>query len=218
MTKQNKENETVDDLVSQLCADHKEIKPLGCALKRSFVLIFSIIAYNLIAIQFDNVRHNIDVLLSNEFFFFELILVLSIGIMATIASSYLMIPDMKRQKWLLTVPVVLLGVFLLWILTSFLGQGYESEYIGINQTCFLDGVIYATFPTLLMILIVRRGASTHRNWQTLMATLSAIPFGWISLRFVCTVDNASHIFIDHVFPFVLIGIGLSMFSRKLFSW
>ncbi|MGB1076705.1 MAG: NrsF family protein [Bdellovibrionales bacterium] len=208
-----------EELISNLCEDHHKVKTMGCAYKRALYIMATIVIYNVLIIKFfDVVRHDISDVMHSATMLYELIIAFSIGASAVLAMSLLMIPDMKGHKWFLSVPTTISLTFLLWMSVNFFQQGYNMEHVHPGGPCFVDGILYAGLPTFIAVVIARRGATAHRIWLTVMAALSASSIGWISLRFVCALDSASHVFVDHVLPFALIGILLGVLSKRLFSW
>lgn len=215
----SKETET-KDLITNLCDEHNRVAPSMNPFKRAFLAFSVIVLYNITMVHFfDTLRPNLDILVSDPYMIFEILMAVIIGITSVVAMSLLMVPDVKGHKWFLAVPTTLSFVFLLWIGISFLEEGYASEYSkGISTLCFQDGLVYAGLPTFLVVFLARRGASAHSLWLSMTATLSVISIAWISLRFICSMDSALHIFVDHMLPFALIGFVLGIFSRRLFSW
>lgn len=212
-------NKSTKDLISSLCEEHEGVKCLACPIKRAIGIFSLIVLYNLIVVSFfDTMRHDVSEFLYDPSILYEIVLIIVMGMAATLSASYLMVPDMKGQKWLLSVPTTLLGAFSIWMIISFMDQGYKSDELHILGRCLFDGVIYASLPAFFIVYIVRRGASVHQWWLTAMSVLSVACMGWVSLRFVCSVDNATHIFIDHIFPFTIIGLVLALLSKRLFSW
>jgi hypothetical protein len=207
------------DLISSLCENHSDVKTMSSPFLRAFVIFTVVILYNVIGVYFfDTMRSDMGMLISNPYMIFEMLLVVTIGICAVIAMSLLMLPDMKGQKWFLAVPTTLSIVFLLWVSIRFLDEGYIPHHTDMSGMCFKCGLLYAGVPTFLVVAFARQGASTHRIWLTVMATLTAVSVAWVSLRFVCSMDSAIHVFVDHMLPFTVIGCVFGMFSRRLFSW
>ncbi len=219
MTKEtNHSNETTQDLVNSLCATHNGTVPLCCPYRRAAAMLSLIVLYNVIVLKLDTYRPDLNFAVTNQALIFEIILAGVIAVASAVTTALLMVPNMYERKWMLPVSLMLLFTFGLWIVASFYVQNYEHYTIHFMGECFKDGIIYTSLPTFVVVLLTRNGACTHRYLMTLFSTVTVASVGWISLRFICTVDNASHIFIDHMLPFTVIGVVLGLFSKKLFSW
>lgn len=210
--------ETTKQLISRLCNEHSEVKCLGCPYKRAVTMILIVFIYNAVMVLLDTMRGDMNQIMTSTTFLFEISLSLLISITTFIAISLMMIPDMAGKKWFLTIPMTLLGVFLMWMGTSFFDQGHIQEHVFPNSGCFKDGILYALLPIAIVIWKLKNGATTHSSWTIFLSIISVTFVGWISLRLVCQLDTPSHIFINHFLPFVAVGAATGLFARKYFSW
>lgn len=141
-----------------------------------------------------------------------------LAISAVLASSWLCVPDMRGQKWLLSVPVTLLSVFSFWyVLLLAQGTGTYEFRPGFGA-CTGDGILFGSLPVLALIFLTRKGATTRPYWMGFMNTLSVGALGLTMLRFTCGGDAPLHIAFYHFLPFIVLGILLGMLARRIYDW
>lgn len=163
-------------------------------------------------------RDDLEIKLQDTLFLFETGLTLMLAISALLASAWLCVPDMRGQKWILSVPLTFLSVFAFWY-TVLLIQGTEAyEFRPGFGACTGDGILFGSLPVLALIFLTRKGATTRPYLMGFMNTLAVGALGLTMLRFTCGGDAALHIAFYHFLPFIVLGILLGMLARRIYHW
>ena len=139
------------------------------------------------------------------------------GLSAALCAAFLCVPDMRGQKWLISVPFTFLAVFLLWIGLRSWVEGVDMPAIHMGH-CMSDGFWMAGIPAAIMVFLSTRGATTRPYLSALMVTLAITAFGYIGLRATCMMDTVGHATIYHLIPFTVFGAVLGLIARRLYKW
>lgn len=209
---------SVDDLIGNLSGDLKPVKPLAHPLVRMAPLIVVCLVYVGAMIAMLGPRDDVMPKMMYEIdYVFEILLSLSIFISSAIALGWMVIPDMRGQTWIKAVPVTLSGVFVLWAgLRIFFEWG--EPFVFALQNCKLDGLFMTVLPVAALVFSSRKGAVTQPLWVSCMTVLSFSGLGWAGLRFTCGAGTFLQSFAIHFVPFIVIGIVIGLFARRIFRW
>lgn len=211
------QRQTIDDVINGLSGDLQPVAVMGHPLSRalpSAILCALYVLFVSVAIGF---RDDITSKLVEPLFVTEIILSLAIAFSASVTSAWLCVPDMRGQRWLLAVPVALFaGMSVIYMQMTF-AQGFEFVHLE-WQSCVYQGFYMIGLPLLAVLVMSRKGRTTHPFWMSLNNTLSVGMMGWVGLRFTCGADSVDHIFTYHFFPFVVVGFLLLLFARCIYRW
>lgn len=206
-----------EKLIDELAGELKPVKRVLNPLIYISPWIVIALAYLAGVIHFLGVRMDIEEKLAQSEFLFEFGLSSAISLFAAYAAGFLAIPDMREKKWLLTVPTTLFGVFMFWILTKAIADGFTVPGFHWHH-CFSDALLMAFVPIATLSLLIRKGATTKPGWMAFMSILAVGGMGWMAMRISCMDDDIGHTMIHHFMPFVLIAVLLGVLARRLYRW
>lgn len=218
-TPKNNGNNGIDiDLLTQNLSD--DLKPQRLMYKpalRTYYAFAAMLSYIAAFIFIFHVRDDIILQLEQGTYLAELSLCLSLSLAAAYGVNLLSVPDMYGRKYFLIVPMVLFAAFCGMLAYRFISPALSMEYPGFHH-CVTEGAVFATAPVLFATYLLKRGRTTRPMLSGAMVLMAAAPLGWGALRITCASSDVSHLFFHHFLPFLLIGIVLSLVSRKLYSW
>lgn len=211
-----KETETlIGDLESRLEA----VKPMYHPLKRILPWIGFMLAYMVGSAFFIiGIRPDIAAKFHETGFLFETGLTLAVSLVAALTASWLSVPDMRGQKWLLAVPVSLFAVFLFWFSLNIYNEGLHLPETLTFHKCAGDAMILGLLPIMALVFLTKTGATTRPYWMAFSSILSVGALGWAVLRFTCASDDTAHIALYHFLPFIVLGILLGIVARRVYHW
>jgi len=213
----NSENSNLNSLVNALSEDLKPIEkarhPLVYTLP--WLIITAIFAF--IAVKHIGVRHDAIEKLHDSVFLFEITVVAALALSATIASAYLMAPDMRGKKWLIPVTLTISFVFAMWNFIKSYTEGFQSPQLRFDH-CMQEGMFMALIPMMALIFFVRSGATTKPIIMGAMNLLAGASVAYIGLRFTCVMDTVGHVLILHLTPYIVLGGVIGLIARRLYKW
>ena len=211
-------DKSVDDLIGNLSGDLKPVKPLAHPLVRMAPLIVVCILYVAAMIAMLGPREDFMPKMMYEIdYLFEILLSLSIFVSGSVALGWMSIPDMRGQTWMKAVPVTLAGVFVLWAGLRMFFE-WDQPFVFALQRCKLDGLFMTVLPVTALVFMSRQGAVTQPGWTSFITVLSFSGLGWAGLRFTCGAGTFIQSFVIHFIPFVVMGVLLGLFARRVFRW
>tara|TARA_R110002124_G_scaffold64985_2_gene177536 strand:+ start:337393 stop:338112 length:720 start_codon:yes stop_codon:yes gene_type:complete len=183
-------------------------------------LLISCLVFAILVIWDFPLRSDLKSALTGRVFVFELALAAIVGLSSIWAATRLMVPVAKEDVFKITRLAVVSGaVFIAWsAFQSFQGflDGHLVHDMG-YRPCFWWGIVVAIMPSIAVVYLARRGASTNPHWLHAMSFMAIFAFGWIALRLICAWDAPGHAFIFHFTPFVVFGALSGLISAKLFK-
>lgn len=221
MSKNNTEDSnignSVEGLIDSLSSELEPVKTMSHPALR--VLPWAIIALAYLAgtVHFLGVRVDIGEKLQETLFLFEMVLTFGIGITSAYVAGWLSVPDMGSRLWLLAIPSTLFAAFIALIGCTLIRNGFDMPYIDWHH-CFSDSLLMGFVPVTLLLILVKRGATTKPYWMSFMCVLSAGSLAWMAMRITCTSDRIGHNMIFHFLPFIVLAIVFSALARKLYRW
>lgn len=208
----------IDGLIGDLSDELQPVKPMEnpFILMVPFILFCALYVIGIVSIL--GLRADLMPKMMSDFtFFFEFGLSIMIFISATFALGWLSIPDLGGREWVKAVPVSLLMVFLFWAALRVIYE-MDNHFEFALSHCNLNGLFMIFFPIVALVYSVRKGATTQPGWSAFMTILAFSALGWGALRFTCGADNFAHSFLIHFIPFVVLGVTVGLFSKKIFRW
>lgn len=211
-------SKNTDALINGLTEELKPMKCMGHPCMRILPWILGAVAYMAGVAYLLELRGDVHAIAYDTVFLFEVALMAAVFVSASLTAAWMCIPDMQGKKWMIAVPVTLSGVFLLWTGLRTFTEGETIPHINWMHHCFTDAMLMGFVPAIAMVFITRRGATTRPYLMALMNVLAVTGLAYIGMRFSCGADSVGHVFIYHVFPFVVGGTLLGMLGRKIYKW
>lgn len=211
----NKDN--TNDLIDNLCGEHKPVKCMMHPLWRIIPWILAIAVYTGCAIYFIGLRHDIETIFQTPGVAFEIILMGLTGILAALTSSYLSVPDMRGHKWLIPTTITALAIFALWCCIRGAIEGMFLPRLHLDH-CMGEGAFLAIIPVAILLFMMKQGTTTKPVLMGIMNVISISAAGYVALRFTCSMDTVGHATLSHIVPYILFGAAIGVVARKLYKW
>lgn len=213
----NDVKQNTDSLIASLSDDLAEVKPMSHPIRR--VALWAVIAalYTVFIMALFVIRPDFSTKLQDANYVFELMHILAISISAMLCSSWLCVPDMRGQKWLLAVPTTLFVTFMIQIILRISMEIHDVPKLYLHH-CVTDSVVFGVIPALLIVLLSIKGKTTHPFAMSFMNALAVGSLGYLGLRVVCMSDNIGHLYTYHLLPYILFGIVISIVGRRIYRW
>jgi hypothetical protein len=210
-------DKSIESLIGALTEELKPVErtkhPLFYALP--WLAIAGFFAF--FVVEYVGVRHDVAEKLRDSVFLFENIVIAALGIVSVIASAYLMIPDMRGKKWLLSVSFTLAVIFVLWNIVKAFSDGLHLPHLRFDH-CMKEGLFVAFIPMMALIFFMRSGSTTKPLIMAFMNIFAGASIAYISLRFTCSMDTVGHSTVMHLTPYVVIGSVLGLLARRFYKW
>jgi len=207
----------IDDLIGSLSDELTPVKKAKHPLYYALPWFAVSAIFSAFIVRNVGIRHDVAEKLQDTVFLFETLIVALLGISSAIASSYLMVPDMRGKKWLLPVSGTLAVIFLVWNIVKAYAEGLHMPQLGIDH-CMQEGLFMAFVPMMAFIFFMRGGSTTRPFMMGLMNLLAGASIAYIGLRLTCSMDTVGHSTIMHLAPYVAIGAMVGVFARRLYKW
>jgi len=207
----------IDNLIGNLTEELEPVKPMMCPLRRIAIWFIASAVFAAACAYSMGIRSDIDTLYTNANYLFEMILMAITAILAALSSSYLSVPDMRGQKWLVPATFTTLGTFALWSVIRFIIEKDTLSGMDFNH-CMGEGGFMAIIPVAVLIFMMRDGATTRPILTATMNTIAIAGLGFVALRFTCPMNTAAHSIISHLLPYVALGAILGMLARRIYKW
>lgn len=197
-------------------------RPLLHPMMQSLLWIAGILLYLFVFLMVDGFRPGIFEKLTSTGFVLELILLLLIGISATLSAFCLSRPDDFQMPWIKYSPFPLLFI---WVVVAFatqadsIGIGYLWYSLSLDQfDCPIHILLFSTLPGIALFFLVRMGAAIRYYWAGGMTTLSVTAFAYLFMRLVENNDNPAHLLVWHALPIFLMCLIGMVAGRKALRW
>jgi len=207
-----------DKFINELADDLKPVKPLAHPFIRMAPLIVVSIIYVGVMVAMLGPRDDVMPKMMHDIdYVFEILLSLSIFISGAIALGWMTVPGMRGQTWMKAVPVTLTGVFLLWAALRIIFE-WDQPFVFKLQNCSIDGFFMTCLPVAALVFTSRQGAITQPRLTSFITVLSFSGLGWAGLRFTCGAGTFLQSFVIHFIPFIMIGVLIGLFARRIYKW
>ena len=210
----------VNELIDHLLQDHKPIAPEPHPLIKTLPLMLIMIIYMSVVTSIIGLRSDWKPEFLTQFgtYQLELILSLTLGITALLATGWLRIPYMKSQKWMVSIACLSAIIFFSFEIYRLISEGISFSTIDSLIECYIHSIALASIPVALLVMRQKSGSPTRPYLSAIMGTLAITGFAWISLRLTCSVNLAGHNAIVQLSPFMILGLVLGTYARKLYKW
>lgn len=202
-----------DDLISKLSAEHKAIEPLPSFWERylkwaaiSLLCVFT-------GVSLFGLREDVGVISKDPRFIIQNIVILVGALMCSALALILSVPGSEKKKavrYLAAIP------FLLWLFLLFGAAPQKGFYPGIGMGCAGEVFSLGIVPGILLLMIIRRGATLERSYSSFFAFMAAAALGALGVQFSCHSNNVAHLLVWHFLPVIFLGIlGVALAKRML---
>ncbi len=211
-------DKNVEHLIDGLANDLDDVKvmrhPLYCVVPWVLIGVF----YIALALSVLGVRHNLSEKMADPLFIFEIMLTFFLSLSAAFAAIWLRYPDIRGQGWVLPVPLTLgTGFVAPTSLRTFM-EVSSLPHIHVGHQCYKHALIFGVIPAVLIWVLSMRGKTTYPVLLSLMNSLSVGGLGYIGLRITCHADDAGHLCIYHILPYILLGFVAAVCGRRIYRW
>lgn len=206
-----------EELIADLSAD---LRPVKCVLRpaaRITPWLVIVGAYMVGVVHFLGLRMDWRDKLHDKTFDYEMILACVLCVFSAYAAGWLTVPDMRGRQWILSVPVTLLGAFMLLIVCQAVSEGAAFPALSWHH-CFSDALLMGFVPIASLSVLVQGGATTRPLWMAGMSVLAVGAAGWIAQRMTCPADTVGHTMLFHFLPLVLLACVIGALARRLYRW
>lgn len=219
MTKKKTDNKEqgIDNLIDSLSDDLKPVNKLAHPALRVLPWVLIALVYMAGVLHFLGIRMDISEKLGETLFLYEMLLTLGIGLTSAYAAGWLSVPDMGERPWLLAIPTALFAAFATLIGCTIICNGLDTPKIDWHH-CFSDTLLMGFIPMVLLLILVRKGATTKPYWMSFMCVLSSGSLAWAAIRMSCMSDRIGHNMIFHFLPFIVLALVFSALARKIYRW
>lgn len=202
----------IPDLINQLSF---ELKPVH-KIKFTFIDVFKILLTGLFcllaAVLSLGLRLDIDDQIVSIKFVFEILLLVFLAVLSTIAAFNLSIPN-KNTKNIYKFSLIGLFGFVLFLVYSFLNDSEPFAYYGHSFACAYEILLISVIPSSLLFYFIRKAAVLKRDLVGALVLLSGTAFGLLGVQLTCVDGSLLHILIWHILPAVVI-LSLSLIISK----
>lgn len=207
----------INELIGSLASDLKPVRRLAHPFLRVMPWFFLAGIYVFGVVYFLGLRPDFSEKIYQSEYLMDLGLIGFMGLSAALASSWLCIPDMRGQNWVVVVPLTLFFTVFLWFAAQTYAGSVFWPAIHWNH-CFNDGALIGALPAAAFVFLAKKGATTRPRLMAFMNFLVVAALGYIGLRLTCPVDTIGHALIYHLAPFIIFGGLLGLLARKIYSW
>ena len=208
----------IKELIGSLSEELKPTKCMAHPFKRLMPWLIMSVIYLVLLINFMGIRHDLSEAFTDPRFIFEITLMAFIGISAAVCAVYLCIPDMRGRSWMIALPFTGLTLFSIWsAIHAIMVEGAHMPHLHIDH-CMGEGAFMTVIPLAMLVFLTRKGSTTRPILMAVMNVLSIAAVAYIGLRFTCAMDTVAHATIQHLAPYVVIGLIFAVAARKIFKW
>ena len=207
----------IDDLIGSLTDELEPVKPMGCPARRIVPWVVVSVVFVVGCVFSMGTRHDISTLFTNHIFLFEMVLMTLTFIGAALSSSYLCVPDMQGQKWLIPTTLTSAGIFVLWSAIRFFIEDGAMPHLEFEH-CMGEGAFMAIVPVAILIFMLKQGTTTRPYLMMSMNVLAIAALGFVALRFTCPIDTVARATLSHLLPYIALGAVLGLLARRLYKW
>ncbi len=211
------ENQNTDSLISSLSEELTEVKVLAHPLQRALPWIVFAVLYVSFAVAVLGVRGDIITKIAEPLFIFEILIVFTMSLAAALCSLWMCVPDMRGQKWIISVPITLFFVFLCHFGLKMVMDNYAMPALHFHN-CQREALIFGVIPAIAILYLSIRGNTVQPILLSFMNILAVGGIGYIALRISCASDNIGHLGMHHLLPYIIMGIIITLVGRKLYRW
>ena len=206
-----------DEFIESLTDKLEPVNRLRSPFYRFWPTLLLSLFYAALVVWGLGLRPDLAFKINDPDFIFELVLSGSTFVSALFFCMICAVPDLRGQKWVLSIPVTLFALIFLWL--GLRAMFEETGHIHISGShCIEDGILLGAVPAAILVYMIRRGATTTPWLSVGMIALAAGMLGWSALRLTCPLDHVGHILITHLLPFLIVGTALGLVGGRFLKW
>lgn len=206
-----------ETLIVSLCCELECVRVMHHPFRRVLPWILLAALYVSGSVYLFGLRGDFFDLIYNQSYVFELAITLFMSLSAAFCATWLCIPDMRGQKWMIAVPATFFAVLILWLLTKAALQAFILPVMEWH-ICFTAAAIFGLIPAAAIFVLSVAGKTTSPILLSFMNTLAVGGFGYIGLRLTCASDDIGHLCCYHILPYMLFGLLAALISRRIYRW
>ncbi|MCD8566455.1 MAG: NrsF family protein [Alphaproteobacteria bacterium] len=207
-----------DKLIETLSDELGSVTPLAPPLRRAALWALAGIVYLGLFWAVAGVRQDFATIITPpSSVLYEVIMAAFIGLSAILASAWLCVPEGAENRRIIIPPIAGFILFCLWVAYRSFSEPMDFSHAHWDH-CLDAGIMMGFIPSLSLVMLSRRGATTAPYLMALMNFLAIAALGFIGLRLNCGVDSVEHAIFTHLLPFTLVGLLAGLFARKLYRW
>jgi hypothetical protein len=209
-------------LIQELSAQAAPVKRLQPRRDAAFLLALLSIYAICAQCWLEGFRPDLAIQLSRPLFILELLLLAAMLVSASVASVYVMLPDGGQRKTLMRLPYVFSGgMLVLLVFQLFLPQDIRmvmSDAAAHTHACTIYIALSSLLPAALIFGLLRKGASVMPMQAGLLAVITAVSVGAITLRLAEANDEIIHLLVWHYVPGLFFASMGGLLGRYFLRW
>jgi len=202
-----------DDLIAKLSAEHKVVEPLPSFWERYLKWVAISVLCVFTGVSLIGLREDVGQVSKDPSFIIQNIVILVGALLCAALALILSVPGGEKRRivrYLTAVP------FLLWLFLLFWPAQQKGFYPGIGMACAGEVFSLGIIPGVLLLMIIRRGATLERSYSSFFAFMGAAALGALGVQFSCHSSNVAHLLVWHFLPVIFLGIlGVALAKRIL---
>lgn len=214
---------STEHIIDSLAAEATPITPIGAPGKLAYRLGALLTVYAMATIALLGLRADLAVQFTRPVYLAEIALLFLVAITSLTAAVYRAFPDVYQHVSVTRWPRMAVGLFLaLLVLEQFLPPDARAVILAGHAVhrfaCTLCIAGVATLPSILAMLLLRKGASTEPATAGSHAVLAAAATGCLIMRLIEANDDTEHLILYHYLPtlgFAMLG---GILGKTLLKW
>lgn len=209
----------IDNLITKISQEGAK-KPLPNPMKVTVKWLLLMVLYFVVLASFSGLRPDILVKLLQPLFLFELVMILTLGVVCAYVASVLALPDSAQKPWIRFVPFV----FLTCLLAILAYQIWTTKTLPLadclklgNYQCIMHIIFYAIMPAIVMFVMIKKAAPIKCCWLGSVVGLCVASFSYAMMRLVEASDDPSTLAVWHLVPVFLMIAGGVMIGEMVFG-
>jgi hypothetical protein len=212
---------STEDLIRQLAADAKPVRPLRPLAVRVTGWLLVAVASLGLAMTIMGVRRELGDAADQADFAVETVLLIITALSAAVGALAVSIPGAERTRLLRWLPVMAGVATVVWAageLAFASTTGAPAGRLTFGWHCVYKTASVAAVPSVALFFMVRRAAPLHAAWAGFLAILATTAVGVLGANVICPYDRPLHMLVWHVAPLMLLaGLGAAL-GRWLLRW
>ena len=210
--------DSTESLIASLAELMEPVTPSSQPLVLFIKWLSGSLAYMLIMLLCFGLRGDLPQHLHAPLFLAETGLLACLVVTSGVSAIVLSFPDLYQRRWLAFTPVLPLLLFLVTLYIEWLRDSPPSPEPPHGMECLLCISMFSLLPAAVLMLLLRRQASTHYYLAGAIALLAATSIGCLTLRLSEKTDSIAHLVKWHYLPMIGFGILGLWLGRKLLKW
>lgn len=210
-----------EELIERLSGETPPARALASPGRVGVFAALAMLVYCGLCLLWLGIRPDLAERLRDGFYLLELFLLAALTLSGLGAAVLLRAPDLhQRPRWIsapLVAALLLLGLLLAQ--TLLLPASLDPSIAFIHGLpCAVCLLLVATLPAFVLMLLIRRGATTKPGRAGLIVLLTTLGLASLVLRLHEANDSLAHLLLWHHLPalgFILLGIHL---GRSFLRW